>query len=157
VVSVATPEEFKVAVPKIADPFRKVTVPAGKAVPLPFTVAVRDRTFPATTGFGEATRLVVVTCGVISTETAGEVLVRHPAFPAYAAERLYLPTANEDVDKVATPEAFKTPVPNTVLPFRNVTEPAGLVAPVDCTVAVSATAWPMITEFGDAARLVVVD
>ena len=155
--SVATPEEFNVAVPNTADPFRKVTVPAGRTVPLAFTVAARDKPCPATTEFEEATRLVVVSCAVTTTETADDVLLRKPSLPAYSAERLYLPTGNEEVEKVALPEEFNTAVPNKVLPLRKVTGPLGNVAPVACTVAVRATASPIIAEFVDAARLVVVD
>jgi hypothetical protein len=58
--SVATPEEFRVAVPSTVEPFRKLTVPAGTVVSLPLTVAVKVRVLPATTGFGAATRVVVV-------------------------------------------------------------------------------------------------
>jgi hypothetical protein len=136
----------------------KMTVPAGVTVLAPFTVAVKVRAWPATTGFGEATRPVVVSCTFTSTETAEEVLVLKLSFPVYFAERLYLPTANDEVESVAAPDAFKATVPNTVSPFKNVTEPAGLVVvPVERTVAVRATAWPMVTALGDAARLVVVD
>ena len=39
--SVATPEEFRAAVPITADPFMKLTVPVGDDVPLSVTVAVK--------------------------------------------------------------------------------------------------------------------
>ena len=42
-VTVATPDEERVAVPRIADPLRKVTVPVGTADPVPFTIARRER------------------------------------------------------------------------------------------------------------------
>jgi hypothetical protein len=155
--SVATPEAFSVAVPSSVAPFMKMTVPAGVTVLAPFTVAVKVNAWPATTGFGEATRPVVVAWALTDNETAGDVLMLKLSFPVYSAEKLYAPTANDAVDSVAAPDAFKATVPNTVLPLKNVTEPAGTVAPVECTVAVRATAWPTVTAPGDTARLVVVD
>jgi hypothetical protein len=58
--NVATPEEFRVPVPRTVEPFRKLTVPAGVVVPLPLTDAVKVRVWPAVMGFGAATRVVVV-------------------------------------------------------------------------------------------------
>ena len=58
--SVATPDEFRVAVPSNVEPFRKLTEPPGTVLSLPSTVAVRTRTWPAVIGFEEAARLVVV-------------------------------------------------------------------------------------------------
>lgn len=70
---------------------------------------------------------------------------------------LYLPTASDDIDIVATPLAFKAAFPRTTLPFRKATEPAGTVDPVAFTVAVRVSASPMANELGEAVRLVVVD
>jgi hypothetical protein len=39
--SVATPEEFRVAVPSTVEPFMKLTVPVGTVVPFSLTVATR--------------------------------------------------------------------------------------------------------------------
>jgi hypothetical protein len=76
--SVATPAKFRETVPRSLDPFIKLTVPVGVAELLPFTVAVRVRTAPAVTGFGLATRVVVVDRDppVTVTDTAAEVLAR---------------------------------------------------------------------------------
>lgn len=54
----ATPEEFRVAVPKLAEPLKNVTVPLGVAVP--FTEAVKVSSWPSITGLGDAERIVVV-------------------------------------------------------------------------------------------------
>ena len=54
---------------------------------------------------------------------------------------------------MATPEAFRVAVPSGAEPFRKVTVP---VASLPVTVAVRASAWPAVTGFGEAARLVVV-
>jgi hypothetical protein len=58
--NVATPEEFKVAVPNTVKPFKNLTVPVGEPAPPLFTVAVRLNACPAVTGFGVAARAVVV-------------------------------------------------------------------------------------------------
>jgi hypothetical protein len=60
VVSVATPEELRVADPSSAEPLRKLTVPAGHTEPSPVNVAVNVSVWPALTGFGDAVRLAVV-------------------------------------------------------------------------------------------------
>ena len=77
--------------------------------------------------------------------------------PAYCAVRLYVPAARAEVDNVATPEAFKVPVPSVVEPFRKVTVPAAIVLPLPFTDAVKVKACPAITGFGAATRVVVVD
>jgi hypothetical protein len=56
--SVATPDEFRVAVPSSAEPFRNLTEPPGTVLPLPSTVAVRARARPAVIGFEDAARFV---------------------------------------------------------------------------------------------------
>jgi hypothetical protein len=58
--SVATPEEFTLADPSTVDPLMKLTIPDSDAVPLALTVATRFSVWPAVTGFGDATRLVLV-------------------------------------------------------------------------------------------------
>ena len=58
--SVARPEEFTLPDPSTVDPFMKLTVPVGDALPLALTVATRLSACPAMTGFGDATRLTLV-------------------------------------------------------------------------------------------------
>ena len=59
-VSVATPEELTGAVPNGVVPLRKLTVPAGTMLPVPWTAAVKVSVWPVATTFGDAFRLVVV-------------------------------------------------------------------------------------------------
>jgi len=88
--SVATPEAFTLPDPSTVDPYMKLTVPDIDAVPLALTVATRLRFCPAVTGFGEATRLVVVAAveAVTVTDAAADVLARKLEFPVYRAVRL---------------------------------------------------------------------
>ena len=88
--SVATPEAFTLADPSTVDPFMKLTVPDSDAVTPPLTVATRFRVCPVVTGFGDATRLVVVVPveAVTVTELAGDVLDPKLEFPTYRAVRL---------------------------------------------------------------------
>jgi len=76
--SVATPEEFTLADPSTVDPFMKLTVPDSDAVPLALTVATMLRVCPTVTGFGDATRLVIVAAvaAVTVSEAAADVLAR---------------------------------------------------------------------------------
>ena len=61
----------------------------------------------------------------------------------------WLPTASEDVLKLATPEPTSVFVPRTVFPSRNVTTPVGGVVddPVAITLAVNVTLCPLVTGF----------
>jgi hypothetical protein len=152
--SVATPEEFSVAVPNRVEPFRKLTAPVGTVAPL--TVAIMVSAWPADTGFGVTTRVVVVAvvAGFTVTATAAEVLASWLPWPAYAAVKLYVPADRVVVKIVATPKEFSVPVPSTVEPFRKLTVPVGTVVPL--TVAVRVNAWPILTGFGVATKLVLV-
>jgi hypothetical protein len=68
----------------------KLTVPDGAVVALALTVAVRSSAWPAVTGFGDATRVMVVVAveAVTVTEAAGDVLATKLALPRYWAVRL---------------------------------------------------------------------
>jgi hypothetical protein len=59
-VKVATPDEATVAVPSNVVPLKKLTVPVGVPVGVGLTVAVNATGWPATAGFGDAARDVVV-------------------------------------------------------------------------------------------------
>ena len=135
--TVATPEEFKAAVPRTALPFRKVTVPVCMAAPFACTVAVRISAWPMMTAFGEAARLVTVASasGVTITVTSADLLDRELALPAYSAVRRYVPAARDLMDSVAAPEEFRVPVPRRVAPFMKLTVPLGAVIPLPFTAA----------------------
>jgi hypothetical protein len=77
-----------------------------------------------------------------------------PVVLGYWAVRLYVPTASDVIDSVATPEEFRPAVPITVEPFMKLTVPTGEVPPLSVTVAVRISAWPSVTGFGDATRLI---
>ena len=69
-----------------------------------------------------------------------------------------LPTAKEDVLKVATPLPFKVPVPSVVEPSLKVTVPVAVPAPgpVVATVAVKVTDCPKTEGFASDVNAVVV-
>jgi hypothetical protein len=83
--SFATPEEFKAAVPRTVDPFRKVTVPVGLVAPSVFTVAVRPTGSPTVTALVEAATLVDVDLdfAVTLTSTTADLLVSELVSPVY--------------------------------------------------------------------------
>ena len=88
--SAATPEEFTLPDPSTVEPFMKLTVPVGEAVPVALTVATRLRADPTMTEFGDATRLVVVVtlAAVTVTAAAADALEPKLEFPVYRAVRL---------------------------------------------------------------------
>jgi hypothetical protein len=67
------------------------------------------------------------------------------------------PTGSDVVLNVATPLAFKVPVPRIADPFKKVTTPVGIVVP-DCgeTCAVNVTLCPELIVAADALSAVVV-
>ena len=94
VVRVATPL-VSVAVPRLVEPSRKLTLPVG-VPPLAVTVAVMVTVAPAAAGLGLAVKTVVVATGaaaLTTRATAVEVLVDRPAVPANVAVRLWLAPA----------------------------------------------------------------
>src|SRR5438094_8571436 len=69
---------------------------------------------------------------------------------------LWLPTANPDVLKLATPLALSAGLPSVLPPSRNVTVPVGVPAPgAALTVAVKLTACPKTDGLTDEASTVV--
>jgi hypothetical protein len=84
------------------------------------------------------------------TKTVADALATGPALPdpcgvglvvlGYWAVRLYVPTARDVMDSVATPEEFRAAVPSTVDPFMKLTVPVGEVVPLSLTVAVRISA-----------------
>jgi len=76
--------------------------------------------------------------------------------PPYEAVMLLLPTANALLLQVAVPPLSAT-VASVVVPFRNVTEPAGTPDPPEgLTVAVIATVCPAAAGFRELLRVTVV-
>ena len=73
------------------------------------------------------------------------------ALPRYFAVILCEATANVLVVSVATPEAFKVPVPSDVAPSKNSALPAGAPVPgqLTVTVAVNVTDCPNFEGFTD--------
>lgn len=63
-----------------------------------------------------------------------------PVTLGYWAVMLYVPTANDVIDSVATPEEFRAAVPITAEPFMKLTVPPGDVVPLSVTVAVRISA-----------------
>ena len=63
-----------------------------------------------------------------------------------------------EVLKVATPDPFRAPVPNVVVPSLKVTVPVGVPVPgkVTIDVAVKVTDWPNTDGFADGLTVVVV-
>lgn len=61
------------------------------------------------------------------------------------------------MDSVATPDELKVAAPSCVEPFRKLTVPVGVVEPEPFTVAVSVSVWPVLIEFAEATKAVVVD
>jgi len=65
-----------------------------------------------------------------------------------------VPAANDEVERVATPEELTAPVPSCVDPFMKVTVPLGVGPPLSPTTAVNVTDWPTLAGSGVALKLV---
>src|ERR1043166_1659626 len=65
----------------------------------------------------------------------------------------------EEVEKVATPDAFSVPVPSEAAPSMKVTVPLGVPVPAwpGLTVAVKVTDWPEAAGFAEEATVVVLE
>jgi hypothetical protein len=90
-VNVAIPEPFKLVMPSVVVPLRKVTVPAAGLAPgaVTETVAVSVTVWPAATGFGDAVSAVVVLAALKLKLIAGEEMEgSNAALPLYAAVKL---------------------------------------------------------------------
>src|SRR5207247_204946 len=119
------------------------------------TVALKVTDWPKTEGFADEVTAVVVsllltTCGF---PLSDPVLPVKFASPAYAALMVWLPKANDEVVKVATPLA-SVPVPIELIPSLKVTtSPSGGAA---ATVAVKVTDCPKTEGLSDDVTVVVV-
>jgi hypothetical protein len=160
--SVADPPTTTAAVPRVAVPSLKVTVPV--AVPAPVgapSVAVKVTVCPTTEGDGVAFTVVVVAVLLTTCEYAGEVLVAKLASPLYTAVIECVPNASGvvlvafGILRVADPPATTLAVPRVAAPSLNVTVPVAVPAPVAAPrVAVNVTVWP--TTEGDGVETTVV-
>ena len=154
---VATPDELRLAVPSSVEPFRKLTLPVGKVVPLHLTVAVRASVWPNETKLGEAAKLVMVARPCTVCNTGADLLAAKVVLPKYVAVRLWVPAERDDVDRDAVPDWFRVAVPRTVAPFRKETLPVGPLVPLPFTVAVRVNTCLAIIGLKELTRLVVVD
>ena len=115
VISVAVPPA-SVPVPMVVAPSLNVIVPV--AVPDPgataATVAVNVNDCPVVEGLVPlvSASAVVVPSWFTVCETVFELLAPKFAVPAYDAVRLWDPAVRLDTPSVATPDAFKVPVPD---------------------------------------------
>ncbi len=75
---------------------------------------------------------------------ADEVLVVKSLSPPKTAVMEWLPTESAEVEKVAIPDPFNTPVPRVVAPSMKVTDLVAVPAPgvFAVTVAVNVMDWP---------------
>ena len=155
---VATPEPFSMPVPSAVAPSIKVTMPVGTPLPgFSVTVAVKV-TFAPTAGFVELAINAVEVCAKATvTVTAADVLPELFVSPPYTAVIECGPIASAAVANVATPAPFSVPVPSTLAPSMNVTDPVGTPLPGFCvTVAVKVTLVPTFKLVALAIRAVAV-
>ena len=106
VVNVATPDEFRLAVPSKVLPLKKLIVPTGVPVGLGVTVAVSVTVCPVITGFGAAvsTVLVAVSAAPVS-GTLSDWLAARLASPGYMAPTLWVPAPSTEIPvAVALPD-----------------------------------------------------
>ena len=159
VVNVAMPPE-SVPVLMVVVPSLNVTVPVAGPAPgaTAATVAVNVTDCPELDGFVPLVSVVVVLAWFTVCEIALEVLAPKLAVPAYEAVRPCEPAVRLETGSVATPDAFRVPVPKVVAPSLNVTVPAfGVVGPVVCvTVAVNVVLCPNTVGFTELVSVVVV-
>jgi hypothetical protein len=69
---------------------------------------------------------------------------------------MFVPAEKLEVAKVATPDELRVAVPNSVLPRKKLTVPAGVPVGAGVTVAVSVRLCPMMAGLGAAVRAVAV-
>jgi hypothetical protein len=159
VLKVAFPALFNVPAPNVTVPSWKVTVPVGLPAPgaTTATVAVNVTGWPKLEGLGDADTLVAVPAWFTTCVNIAEVLGAKLLSPVNAAVMLWLPTAKEDVPKIAIPE-LSVAVPSWVAPSLKITTPVGISeeGPAGITGAVKLTCWPNTEGFAEALSDVVV-
>jgi hypothetical protein len=160
VLNVAIPAAFRVPVPRMVDPFVKVTTPVGVVAPdCGETLAVKVTLCPVLIAVAEALNAVVVATRVCVTVTAtgAETELEFVVLPAYDAVIDCVPAAREVVLKEAAPLPLSVAVPSAVVPSMKVTVPVGVVVPdAGETMAVNVTLWPVLICVAEAVNAVVV-
>jgi hypothetical protein len=112
-----------------------VAVPLNSCV----TLAVNVTDCPKVEGFSEEVKVVVVVALLTTCFNAFDVLLAKFESPPYTAVIELVPTLRVEVVKLAEP-LLSVPVPNTVVPFLNVTvSPSGGAG---ATTAMRTTACP---------------
>jgi hypothetical protein len=162
VIRTAVPVESRVSVPSDVVPLKNSTEPVG--VPCPelsaATVAVSVTVCPEVDGFGDGESMVVdADVPVIVCVSASDVLAEKFVSPWYWAVIEFAPSARPVAAKVASPVLSSVPVPSTVAPFKNSTEPVGVPTPgpTALTVADSVTDCPCVAGLVELATVVAVD
>jgi hypothetical protein len=142
VVKVATSLPFRVALPSVLVPSRKVSVPVGVPEVLDVVVAVNVTGAPLDAEAAELTNTALVAANAMVSVTAAEVLPAKFALPAYLQVTECVPTVSVEIVKVALPPLLRVPMPSVVVPSRKLTAPVGVPLPPDVTVAVNVTDIP---------------
>jgi hypothetical protein len=101
---------------------------------LPLTVMVKDGAI-GTVAASTVTN-IVADAGLVLPDPCGLV----PVALGYCAVMLYVPTARDVIESVATPAESRGAVPITAEPFMKLTVPVGEAVPVSDTVAVKTSA-----------------
>jgi hypothetical protein len=128
VVSVVTPLEPKLLVPRLVVPSTNSTVPVGVPPEL-VSVAVRMTGAPCGAGLSEDFTVAMVRARLTVWTRALELLPLLSVSPLYRATRLWTPTARVEPGswKAARPVWLSTAVPRGVKPSSKVTFPVGMV------------------------------
>ena len=160
VVKVAWPVPSRVGVPRVEEPFLKVTVPVGTPLPgaLAVTAAVNVTGWLNTEGLAEELTVVVVP-SLFTTWGEAEslpLLFPQPVLPVKVAVMVLLPTPSAGVLKAAWPELFTARFEARMLPLSvKVTVPTG-TPPPDVVVEVMVTDCPNEDGLGVDVTVVVV-
>jgi hypothetical protein len=142
VVKVATSLPFRVPLPRVVVPSRKVSVPVGVPEVLDVIVAVNVTRAPLDAEAAELTNTALVAANAMVSVTAAEVLLAKFALPAYLQVTECAPTVSVEIVKVALPPLLRVPMPSVVVPSRKLTVPVGVPLLPDVTVAVNVTDIP---------------
>jgi len=142
VVKVATALPFRVPVPSVIGPSRKVTVLVGVPEVLDVIAAVNVTGAPLDAEAAELTNTAVVAANPMVSVTAAEVLPAKFALPAYLQVIECVPTVSVEIVKVAVPPLLRVPMPSVVGPSRKLTVPVGVPLLPDVTVAANVTDVP---------------
>jgi hypothetical protein len=158
--SVAIPPET-VAVPNVALPIAKVTVPVMVPGMVELTEAVSPIVPPSVAEVGEAVTVVVVAAGPGTVSVVLPIEAAKIPPPPKVAVIVFEPAINPVAGLTAALFSVASPpetaaVPKVVVPIEKVTVPVMVPAVVELTEAVNAVVPPSATKFGEAMTVVVV-